>query len=131
MISTIPPAILVVPLPNRDQVEEAVNKVIGVARGMGIEVDVIDVETPVFLESAVRKDGEDIVLTRVDVYLSAADGDIFNALPLIEMERDGFREAIGTVHLIKGTALIYFYRRRRGAYTLEKVVLYNVSKKRQ
>ncbi len=129
MITTIPPAILIVPLPNREQVEETVNKVVGIARGLGIEVDVVNAESPVFLESSVRRDGDDIIMTRIDIYLSAADGDVFNALPLIEMENGGLRETAGAIHLIKGTAIMYIYRRRQGTYSLERVVLYNVAKK--
>ncbi len=129
MITTIPPAILIVPLPNREQVEETVSKVTGIARGLGIQVDVVNAESPVFLESAVRRDGDDIVMTRIDIYLSASDGDVFNALPLIEVDNGGLREVTGAVHLIKGTAVMYVYRRRQGTYSLERVVLYNVAKK--
>ncbi|MFN7106345.1 MAG: hypothetical protein ACK4M3_07180 [Pyrobaculum sp.] len=115
-----PPAILVVTLSTREQVQQTVNYIISRVRQMGVSIAYQHSDSPIYIECKNTKDG---VLERVDVYL--ATGDYANVLPTREEIRDGYIEKVGYLHLIQGVAVLFKYHAGQEV-RLESVVVYTV-----
>ncbi|MFN3803880.1 MAG: hypothetical protein ACK4SY_02370 [Pyrobaculum sp.] len=115
-----PPAVLVVTLTTREQVQQTVNYIISRVKQIGVSINFQHSDGPTYLECKNTKEG---VLERVDVYLAA--GDYANVLPTREEIREGYIERVGYVHLIQGVAVLFRYRVGQEV-RLESVAVYTV-----
>jgi len=116
-----PPAIILVPLASKEQVQQTVNYVLSRVKQIA-KVRHIHAEGPLYIESRSTRDG---LMERVDVYIASTGGDFANVLPVREEIREGFIERVGYVHLIQGVAVVFRYR-VAGEPRLEEVVVYTV-----
>ncbi len=121
MISA-PPAVLILPLPNRDQVVSTVNMVVSKLKKMGASVELRRADGPVFVECKVSADG---VLQRLDVYLAASGDDFATVTPVQERITNGFVERVAYAHIAQGIAIQITYEAKEGV-SLKGVVVYAV-----
>ncbi len=121
MISA-PPAVLILPLPNRDQVMSTVSMVVSKLKKMGASVELRKVEGPVFIECRVSADG---VLQRLDIYLAASGDDFATVTPVQERIANNFVERVAYAHIAQGVAVQINYEAKDGV-VLKNVVVYAV-----
>ncbi|MEL9991616.1 MAG: hypothetical protein QXP98_06480 [Thermoproteus sp.] len=121
MISS-PPAVLILPLPSRDQVVSAVAMVVNRIKKLGVPVELRKVDGPIFIECKVSADG---LLQRLDVYLAASGDDFATVTPVQERIVGNFVERIAYAHVAQGVAVQMNYE-AKGDVALRGVVVYAV-----
>lgn len=121
MISA-PPAVLVLPLPNRDQVISTVNFVVGKFKRLGVPVELKKSETPIFVECRVTAEG---LLQRLDIYLAANSEDFATVTPVQEKIVNNFVERVAYAHIAQGVAVQVNYEAKE-AVAVKNVVVYAV-----
>ncbi|AEA11798.1 hypothetical protein TUZN_0300 [Thermoproteus uzoniensis 768-20] len=121
MISA-PPAVLILPLPNKDQVVSTVSMVVSRLRKMGVAVELRKADGPVFIECRVSADG---LLQRLDIYLAASGEDFATVTPVQERIVGNFIERTAYAHIAQGVAVQINYEVKDGV-SLKNVVVYAV-----
>lgn len=102
-----PPAIIVIPLASREQVQQTVEYVLRRLKQLSVAIKHEHSDAPVFISCRTTRDG---LMERVDVYLATAGGDAAFVLPPREEIKEGFVERTGVVHLVQGVAVLFKYR---------------------
>lgn len=120
MISA-PPAVFVVPLPNRDQLISTVSFVVDKFKKLGVSVELKRSEGPLFVECKVTAAG---VAQRLDIYLSAPD-DFATVTPVQEKIAGNFVERIAYAYVAQGVAVQINYEVKESA-SIKGVVVYAV-----
>ncbi len=113
-----PPAVIVIPLATREQLQQMVTYVISRLRQLDVAVKHTHSDGAMYLQCRNTRDG---LLERVDVYL--ASGDYANVLPAREEIRENYIERVGYVHLVQGVAILFRYK-AIGEPKLEVVEVY-------
>jgi hypothetical protein len=121
MISA-PPAVLILPLPSRDQVASTVSTVLSRLKKMGVHMELRKVDGPVFIECRVSADG---LLQRLDIYLAASGDDFATVTPVQERMVGNFVERTAYAHVAQGIAVQMNYEVKEGV-VLRNVVIYAV-----
>ncbi|CCC81319.1 hypothetical protein [Thermoproteus tenax] len=121
MISA-PPAVMLLPLPSKDQVVNTVSMVISKFKKIGVPVELKKVDGPIFIECRVSPDG---TLQRLDVYLAVGGDDFATITPVQERIVGNFIERVAFVHIAQGVAVQINYEIKDSA-ALKNVIVYAV-----
>lgn len=100
----------ITPFPSVEQLREYLSDLVKKLEELGVKVSTQYSERPIFVEAGVVRDGDRVVLTRLDLYATTVTKDMINLLPPLEYRHgDGLIERRIVAHLVQGVCVKYTY----------------------